>query len=122
MEPEILKYLYDIRDATSAILKFVQDKTYDDYREDDLLKSGVERKFEIIGEALNRIKRNNLQILDKIRDHRSIISFRNILAHDYNSVDHTIVWGIIEENLDNLYADVVKLLKEAEQKNKSPDE
>ena len=56
MEPEILKYLYDIRDATSAILKFVQDKTYDDYREDDLLKSGVERKFEIIGEALNRNK------------------------------------------------------------------
>ena len=122
MEAEILKYLYDIKDATAAILKFVQDKTYDDYREDDLLKSGVERKFEIIGEALNRIKRNNLQILDKIRDHRSIISFRNILAHDYNSVDHTIVWGIIEENLDNLYVDVVKLLEEAEQKNKSPDE
>ena len=122
MEAEILKYLYDIKDATAAILKFVQDKTYEDYREDDLLKSGVERKFEIIGEALNRIKRNNLQILDKIRDHRSIISFRNILAHDYNSVDHTIVWGIIEENLDNLYADVVKLLEEAEQKNKSPDE
>ncbi len=122
METEILKYLYDIKDATSAILKFVQDKTYDDYREDDLLKSGVERKFEIIGEALNRIKRNNLQILDKIRDHRSIISFRNILAHDYNSVDHTIVWGIIEENLDNLYTDVVKLLEEAEEKNKSPDE
>ncbi len=122
METEILKYLYDIKDATSAILKFVQDKTYDDYREDDLLKSGVERKFEIIGEALNRIKRNNLQILDKIRDHRSIISFRNILAQDYNSVDHTIVWGIIEENLDNLYADVVKLLEEAEEKNKSPDE
>lgn len=122
MEAEILKYLYDIKDATAAILKFVQDKTYDDYREDDLLKSGVERKFEIIGEALNRIKRNNLQILDKIRDHRSIISFRNILAHDYNSVDHTIVWGIIEENLDSLYADVVKLLEEAEQKNKSPDE
>ena len=122
MEAEILKYLYDIKDATAAILKFVQDKTYDDYREDDLLKSGVERKFEIIGEALNRIKRKNLQILDKIRDHRSIISFRNILAHDYNSVDHTIVWGIIEENLDNLHADVVKLLEEAEQKNKSPDE
>ena len=122
MEAEILKSLYDIKDATAAILKFVQDKTYDDYREDDLLKSGVERKFEIIGEALNRIKRNNLQILDKIRDHRSIISFRNILAHDYNSVDHTVVWGIIEENLDNLYTDVVKLLEEAEQKNKSTDE
>lgn len=102
MDDEILKYLYDIKDAASAILKFVQDKTYDDYREDELLKSGVERKFEIIGEALNRLKRDNPKLLDRIRDHRSIISFRNILAHDYNSIDHTIVWGIVEENLGNL--------------------
>ena len=121
MDAEILKYLYDIQDATSAILKFVQDKTYDDYQEDELLKSGVERKFEIIGEALNKIKRNNAQILDRIRDHRSIISFRNILAHDYNSVDHTIVWGIIDENLHNLYADVTKLLDVAGRKIESPD-
>ncbi len=121
MDAEILKYLYDIKDATSAILKFVQDKTYDDYQEDELLKSGVERKFEIIGEALNKIRRNNAQILDRIRDHRSIISFRNILAHDYNSVDHTIVWGIIDENLHNLYADVTKLLDVAGRKSESPD-
>lgn len=114
MDDEILKYLYDIKDAASAILKFVQDKTYDDYRVDELLKSGVERKFEIIGEALNKIKRDNPQLLDRIRDHRSIISFRNILAHDYNSIDHTIVWGIIEENLDNLYSDVEKLLIDLE--------
>ena len=120
MDAEILKYLYDIKDATSAVLKFVQDKTYDDYQEDELLKSGVERKFEIIGEALNKTRRNNAQILDRIRDHRSIISFRNILAHDYNSIDHTIVWGIIEENLDNLYTDVEKLLVDHEPE--SPDE
>ena len=87
MEAERLKYLSDVRDAVSAILKFVKDKTYEDYREDDLLISGVERKFEIIGEALNRIKRNSPQVLDKIRDHRSIISFRNILAHGYDSID-----------------------------------
>ena len=122
MEAEILKYLSDVRDAVSAILKFVKDKTYEDYREDDLLISGVERKFEIIGEALNRIKRNSPQVLDKIRDHRSIISFRNILAHGYDSIDLRIVWEIIEENLDNLYADVVNLLEKAEQQNRLPDE
>ena len=122
MEAERLKYLSDVRDAVSAILKFVKDKTYEDYREDDLLISGVERKFEIIGEALNRIKRNSPQVLDKIREHRSIISFRNILAHGYDSIDLRIVWEIIEENLDNLYADVVNLLEKAEQQNRLPDE
>ena len=40
MENKILKYLSDIRDAVSAILKFVEGKTYEDYREDDLLISG----------------------------------------------------------------------------------
>ena len=119
MEVEILKYLSDVRDAVSAILKFVEDKTYEDYREDDLLISGVERKFEIIGEALNRIKRSSPQVLDKIRDHRSIISFRNILAHGYDSIDLRIVWDIIEESLDTLYTDVVELLEEAEQQNGS---
>ena len=122
MDAEILKYLYDIKDATSAILMFVQDKTYDDYLEDELLKSGVERKLEIIGEALSKIKRSNVRILDRISDHRSIISFRNILAHDYNSVDHTIVWGIIDENLHNLYTDVSKLLDVTECGCESPDE
>lgn len=119
MEVEILKYLSDVRDAVSAILKFVEDKTYEDYREDDLLISGVERKFEIIGEALNRIKRSSPQVLDKIRDHRSIISFRNILAHGYDSIDLRIVWDIIEESLDTLYTDVDELLEEAEQQNAS---
>ena len=119
MDAEILKYLYDIKDAASAILRFVQHKSYDDYRKDELLKSGVERKFEIIGEALNKIRRDSPQLLDRIRDHRSIISFRNILAHDYNSIDHTIVWGIIEENLGNLYKDVGKLLIDHEPE--SPD-
>lgn len=120
MDAEILKYLYDIKDAASAILEFVHGKSYDDYRDDELLKSGVERKFEIIGEALNKIRRINPQLLNRIRDHRSIISFRNILAHEYNSIDHTIVWGIIQENLDNLYTDVEKLLVDHEPE--SPDE
>ena len=44
------------------------------------LEAAVERKFEIIGEALNRIKTEEPIILDKIRGYRSIISFRNILA------------------------------------------
>jgi uncharacterized protein with HEPN domain len=53
MEDELLKYLYDIREAASAILRFVRGKTFDEYEQDELLRSGVERKFEILGEALN---------------------------------------------------------------------
>jgi uncharacterized protein with HEPN domain len=33
-----------------------------------------------------------------------------ILAHGYDTIDDRIVWGIIEENLANLLADVEELL------------
>ena len=108
----ILKHLYDIREAASAVSRFTTGKTFEDYEQDELLRSGVERKFEIIGEALNRIRRDDPAILDQIREYRSIVSFRNILAHGYDSIDDRIVWGIIEEDLDDLLKDVGKLVGE----------
>ena len=112
MEDDLLKHLYDIKEAAAAILRFVRGKTFDDYERDELLRSGVERKFEIIGEALNRVSRDNPTVLDKIREHRNIVSFRNILAHGYDSIDNRIVWGIIEEDLGKLLEDVERLIAE----------
>jgi uncharacterized protein with HEPN domain len=112
MEDDLLKHLYDIKEAAAAILRFVRGKTFDDYERDELLRSGVERKFEIIGEALNRVSRDNPPVLDKIREYRNIVSFRNILAHGYDSIDNRIVWGIIAEDLGKLLEDVERLLAE----------
>ena len=110
MEDDLLKHLYDIKEAAAAILRFVRGKTFDDYEQDELLRSGVERKFEIIGEALNRVSREHPTVLDKIREHRNVVSFRNLLAHGYDSIDNRIVWGIIEEDLGKLLEDVEQLL------------
>jgi uncharacterized protein with HEPN domain len=112
MEDDLLKYLYDIKEAASAIFRFVRGKTFANYERDELLRSGVERKFEIIGEALNRLSRGNPTLLDKIREYRNIVSFRNILAHGYDSIDNRIVWGIIDEDLGKLLEDVEGLLAE----------
>ncbi|HHZ93308.1 TPA: DUF86 domain-containing protein [Candidatus Poribacteria bacterium] len=38
------------------------------------------------------------------------MSFRNILAHGYDSIDDRIVWEIIEEDLDKLRLDIEKLM------------
>ena len=110
MEDQILKHLHDIREAASAIICFVRGKTLDEYRRDDLLRSGVERKFEIIGEALNRISREDPSVLSQIRQYRSVVSFRNLLAHGYDSIDDRIVWEIIEDDIDDLLADVARLI------------
>ncbi|MCK5685474.1 DUF86 domain-containing protein [bacterium] len=114
MKNESLKYLYDIRDATSSIKSFIEGITFKDYDINELIQSGVERKFEIVGEALNRIKKLDSKLIEKIREHRNIISFRNILAHGYCSVSNRIVWGIIEDDLENLIEDVMNLINNAE--------
>ncbi len=122
MEDELLKHFYDIKEAASAILRFVRGKTLDDYEQDDLLRSGVERKFEIIGEALNRIKGAYPTVLDQVREHRSVVSFRNILAHGYDSIDNRIVWGIVEEDLGKLLKDVERLLEEEDRTDDAPEQ
>jgi uncharacterized protein with HEPN domain len=61
MNEESLKYFFDALLAARAIQDFAQDKTFEEFCSDDLLSSAIERKFEIIGEALNRIKRSILR-------------------------------------------------------------
>ena len=51
-------YLWDMLDAARAISEFVRDRSYQDYTEDRMLRSAVERQLEIIGEAANKVSRN----------------------------------------------------------------
>ena len=65
---------------------------------------------EIMGEALTRIRRTEPQLLASIRRHRDIISFPNILIHGYDTVDDRVVWGVIQEDLDQLIEDAQELM------------
>ena len=112
MQDEHFKHLVEVRAAAAAIGRFVRGKTFDEYEQDDLLRSGIERKVEIIGEALNSLTRDDPTVLDELREHRNIISFRNILAHGYDSIDNRVMSGIIEEDLGRLLADVETCLQE----------
>lgn len=47
-------YLFDIREACDAINGFVSGLTLEQYKESLLVRSAVERQFEIIGEALRQ--------------------------------------------------------------------
>ena len=114
MADDYLALLDDVRRASAAILDFVHGKTFGEYQADEMLRSAIERKFEIIGEALNRLHRTRPELLSRIREHRSIISFRNILVHGYDRIDDNIVWGIIDEYLTGLRSDVEQLLDEAD--------
>ncbi len=111
MDDRVREWLRDILDQANEIQSFTAGMDFQAYQLDHKTQAAVERKFEIIGEALNRIRAADEDLLENIRDCRSIISFRNILAHGYDTIEDRIVWGIIENDLGTLLEDVGALLK-----------
>ncbi len=110
MQRDPLKFLYDIREACRLVSAFTEKRTLDDYRKDPLLKSAVERQFQVIGEAMRQMVVHAPEKAARITDYQRIISFRHILVHGYDVVDDEVVWGIVEKQLPALIKDVNALL------------
>ena len=104
------KLLQDILDAGGAIRSFTTGRTLSDYGGDLMLSSAVERQFEIVGEALRRLTAVDAVMASRISHHQTIIAFRNIIAHGYDALDNTVVWGVIEDDLPSLVAETQALL------------
>ena len=94
------------------LLQFTQGKSFADYSADPLLRSAVERQFEIVGEALNQLLRIEPTIASHISHTQRIIAFRNRLIHGYDSLADDIIWGVLETNLPALRHEVEALLDE----------
>ncbi len=110
MRIESKKYLYDIQQAATRIAEFTRAKTFGDYGADGLLRSAVERQFEVIGEALTQLARIDIETASRLPEYRRIIAFRNVLIHGYAEVDHRVVWSIVELKLPALRQHVESLL------------
>ena len=111
MQDNIKKYLYDILVSAKSIFDYLGEKRdFTIYENDKLLRRAVEREFEIIGEAINRILK-----IDKnfpIENAERIVSLRNYVIHGYDKVDNVIIWGIISRDLPKLKKEVEKLLND----------
>lgn len=110
MHADAEKLLWDARLAADRIARFIAGKTFDDYLHDDYMRAAVERQFEIIGEALNRLGRADPATAATIAELPRAVAFRNILIHGYANVDHKLVWGVIENHLEPLRGRLAQLL------------
>ena len=98
MQLDVSKHLDDIRRAAVAVQEFTRSIAVDDYLSNPMLRSAVERQFEIMGEALNRLHRTAPAVAEGIPHYRRVIAFRNILIHGYDVVDDRVVWDIIQQH------------------------
>lgn len=108
-QPEVLKYLLDIKMSIEAIERYTSDlKSQDEYAKDEETIDSVERRLAIIGEALFKANKadSNLSISNKTK----IIGLRHILIHEYDLIAHAVIWDIIQIHLPILKKEIELLL------------
>jgi len=108
MNDEIKKYLYDIHESICSIESYLGDqRNFFVYKENKMLRRAIEREFEIIGEAMNKIVDlvPDIPITDKLQ----IIGMRNRVIHGYDKIDDEIIWGTIVRHLPTLKAEIENL-------------
>ncbi len=71
-------------------------------------KRAIERDLEIIGEAINRIMKEDASV--HISYSKQIISTRNRIIHSYDAISDETIWGIIINHLPNLKLEITELL------------
>ena len=109
MQRKILKHLFDIKESINSIYIYLGDKRdFNEYKSNKLLRRGIERELEIIGEATNKILKLNNQI--NISDSRRILNLRNLIIHGYDKVDDVVIWGVVLKDLPKLKVQVDKLI------------
>ena len=92
MKLKIQKYLFDIKVYIDSIEEYLEGrKDFTVYSSNKILRRVIEREFEIIGEATNKI-----------------LKLRNWVIHSYDAVDDVIIWGIVTKHVPILKEQVEK--------------
>lgn len=112
MKLEAKKLLFDVIKACDDVEQFTTGKALDDYLAGEMLRAAVERKFEIIGEALVRLRAKDEETFRQISASQQAITFRNRLIHGYDAIDHQTVWETVRNDLPTLKAEAEHQLAE----------
>lgn len=113
MDKRVLKWLYDVKVAIDEINSYFVDAKMDffEYKKNSMRKRAVERNLEIIGEAINRIIKNDHSISSKITDSIAIVGLRNQVIHAYDNISDETIWAILTNHLPKLKIEIDKLLE-----------
>jgi uncharacterized protein with HEPN domain len=109
MQRSLCAYLQDILDAAQAINDFSDGLELQSFGANDLVRSAVERKFEIIGEALRQASQFFPGSVDSVPDLKDAVNQRNRIAHGYFEINPSVLWRTKEDDLAALVAEVERL-------------
>ncbi|MCP2015927.1 uncharacterized protein with HEPN domain [Deinococcus sp. HSC-46F16] len=110
MPVDLRTWLHDIVKASRLIGQFVDGLSYEQYQDDVLRSSAVERQLGIVGEAVAQVLKVEPQA--PLGAARQIVGFRNILIHNYARVSNAVVWTVIHDHLPVLSAEAQAWLEQ----------
>ena len=107
-----LEHILDILDAIQQIENYyIQGK--DAFIREELLQVWFIHHLQIIGEAVRNLSDDLRIVYTEIPWHQ-IVAMRNILVHDYLSVDLEEVWNTIERDIPELKCKLKIILRNLE--------
>ena len=101
-------YLIHISECVQRIEKYIGEGGRDAFMASDLIQDAVIRNLQTMAESATRVS-EALQEEHPEVDWLKIRGFRNVLEHDYLSVDLERVWNILEYDLPKLKDAVEKM-------------
>lgn len=112
----ILKHLQDVLDAINDLESCFVDfpNRFDLFEKDIMRRCVVERKTEIMGEAINRIRKKDPSF--EIPNAKEVINTRNRIIHGYDSVETEFLWGLVVHHIPELKKDIERIIVEYEER------
>ena len=112
MDNDIKTWLYDILQSINEIDSYYNNKPmlFQEYVSDIKTKRAIERDLEIIGEAVNRIRKKDKNF--KLDNVEKIVGTRNRIIHGYDKISDDLIWSIVINHLPKLKDEVAGLLDE----------
>ena len=102
--------LLHIIEAIDNIFEFTNNKTFETYRQNKMLRFAIIKNLEIIGEAAYLLTNEFKKEYSEIEWH-ALIGMRHVLVHGYYQIRDEIVWATIETDFPPLREKVQLILK-----------
>ena len=101
MKKDPLVYVDDIRDSIEAIKRYTAGLAKEDFLSSTEKQDAVYRRLEVIGEAANRLPDEFRSQYPQIPWNK-IVGMRNVLIHEYDSIDLDRIWETIQRDIPKL--------------------
>jgi len=112
MQRDPRAFLWDVQAAAKQIQAFTADMDANAYASNPMAQAAVERKFEVIGEALSQLAKLDALLAARVSDLPRIVAFRNQLIHGYARINISTVWTVVQTSLPLLLTETNALLDE----------